>query len=106
LCSPVPRRSRFVIVPLCASGRYSSTAAECATSCRMNDARPRPAEPSGDALLRPLTVRVRDACQLTGIGRSKLYLLIGEGQIETIKVGSITLIPMRSLERFLGLEDR
>jgi excisionase family DNA binding protein len=42
----------------------------------------------------PLTVRVREACRLTGIGRSKLYELIAADEIETIKVGSITLIPM------------
>ncbi|HEX8534408.1 MAG TPA: helix-turn-helix domain-containing protein [Allosphingosinicella sp.] len=52
----------------------------------------------------PLTVRVKEACRLTGIGRSKLYLLMKEGEIETIKVGSMTLIPMRSLEVFLHLE--
>ncbi len=52
--------------------------------------------------LKPITVRVREACRLTGIGRSKLYMLIAEGHIETIKVGSMTLIPMRSLEAFLG----
>jgi excisionase family DNA binding protein len=48
-------------------------------------------------------VRVKEACRLTGIGRSKLYLLMKEGEIETIKVGSMTLIPMRSLEEFLQL---
>lgn len=49
----------------------------------------------------PITVRIREACQLTGIGRSKLYMLIGEGYIETVKVGSMTLVTMRSLEAFL-----
>jgi excisionase family DNA binding protein len=49
----------------------------------------------------PLTVRVREACRLTGIGRSKLYELIAAEEIETIKVGTITLIPMVSLEQFL-----
>ncbi|MFN3325590.1 MAG: helix-turn-helix domain-containing protein [Bryobacteraceae bacterium] len=44
---------------------------------------------------------MREACRLTGMGRSKLYLLIREGHIETIKVGSMTLIPMRSLERLI-----
>ena len=38
---------------------------------------------------------------MTGIGRSKLYLLIAEGAIETIKVGSMTLIPVASLEAFI-----
>lgn len=49
----------------------------------------------------PLTVRVREACRLTGIGRSKLYELISAGEIEIIKVGTITLIPIASLTRFL-----
>jgi excisionase family DNA binding protein len=52
----------------------------------------------------PLTVRVRDACRLTGIGRSKLYMLISEGHIEVRKVGNMTLIPMRSLEAFLRVD--
>lgn len=48
-----------------------------------------------------ITVRIRDACRMTGIGRSKLYELIGAGKISTIKVGSITLIPVASLKLFL-----
>ena len=51
----------------------------------------------------PLTVRVREACRLTGIGRSKLYELIAGGDIDIIKVGSITPIPMSSLQRFVDL---
>jgi excisionase family DNA binding protein len=50
---------------------------------------------------KPITVRIKDACRMTGIGRSKLYLLIAEGAIDTIKVGSMTLIPVASLEAFL-----
>lgn len=50
----------------------------------------------------PITVRIKDACRMTGIGRSKLYLLIADGEIETLKVGSMTLIPVASLEAFLG----
>ena len=49
----------------------------------------------------PLTVRVKEACRLTGIGRSKLYELIAADEIETVKVGTITLIPMASLKHFL-----
>lgn len=54
-------------------------------------------------VLEPITVRVREACRLTGIGRSKLYMLIEEGHIEVVKVGSMTLITMRSLRSFLGV---
>jgi excisionase family DNA binding protein len=49
----------------------------------------------------PITVRIKDACRMTGIGRSKLYLLIAEGRIETVKIGSMTLIPVASLEAFV-----
>ena len=49
----------------------------------------------------PITVRVREACRLTGIGRSKLYELIAAGEIEIIKVGTITLVPVASLTRYL-----
>jgi excisionase family DNA binding protein len=51
----------------------------------------------------PLTVRVSESCRLTGIGRSKLYELIKARQIETIKVGAMTLIPFASLKAFLGV---
>ena len=54
-----------------------------------------------DSVFRPLAVRVREACRLTGIGRSKLYELIGAGEIKIVKVGTITLIPIQSLESFL-----
>jgi excisionase family DNA binding protein len=53
------------------------------------------------AQISPLSVRVKQACQLIGIGRSKLYELIAAGEIETIKVGAATLIPMSSLVRLL-----
>jgi excisionase family DNA binding protein len=46
-------------------------------------------------------VRIRDACRLTGIGRSKLYELIAAGEIEIVKVGTISLVPMASLTSFL-----
>ncbi len=57
--------------------------------------------PRADAELKPLAVRVREACRLTGIGRSKLYELIAAGEIRIIKVGSITLIPFAGLQEFL-----
>jgi len=56
---------------------------------------------AGNAVSRPLAVRVPEACRLTGIGRSKLYELIAAGEIRVIKVGSITLIPWAALQQFL-----
>jgi excisionase family DNA binding protein len=59
-----------------------------------------------DAVFRPLAVRIREACRLTGIGRSKLYELIGAGEIRIVKVGTITLIPVQSLQNFLELRKK
>jgi excisionase family DNA binding protein len=54
-----------------------------------------------ECLLRPIAMRVQEACRLTGIGRSKLYELIAAGEIEIVKVGTIALIPIASLTDFL-----
>ncbi|WP_374593642.1 helix-turn-helix domain-containing protein [Sphingosinicella sp.] len=55
----------------------------------------------------PITVRIPEACRITGIGRSKLYELIKAGDIPTIKVGSMTLVPIKGLEGFLeGVEKK
>ena len=50
----------------------------------------------------PITVRIKDACRMTGIGRSKLYLLIAEGKVETVKIGSMTLVRVASIEALLN----
>lgn len=49
----------------------------------------------------PLSVRISVAAAMLGIGRTKLYELIGAGEIELIKVGKVSLIPMRALEDFV-----
>lgn len=49
----------------------------------------------------PLTVRVPTAVRLTGISRSKLYELIASGDVDIVKIGSVTLITVSSLERLI-----
>jgi excisionase family DNA binding protein len=49
----------------------------------------------------PLCVRVNVAARMIGIGRTKLYELIGNGEVEAIKVGNATLIPTASLSAFV-----
>lgn len=49
-----------------------------------------------------ITLRIPEACRATGIGRSKLYELIKVGEIDTIKIGRITLIPVTSIERLIA----
>lgn len=48
-----------------------------------------------------ITVKISVAVQMTGISRTKMYELIKDGQIEAIKVGTATLVPVDSLRRFL-----
>nr|WP_292974067.1 helix-turn-helix domain-containing protein [Novosphingobium sp.] len=50
----------------------------------------------------PLAVRIPDAVRMTGIGRSKLYELIASGDLDAIKVGRCTLVPMESLRALLS----
>jgi hypothetical protein len=51
--------------------------------------------------IEPLTVRIPVAVQLTGIGRSKLYEMIKSGDVETVKIGTATLVTMASLRRLV-----
>lgn len=48
-----------------------------------------------------ISVRIKEACRITGIGRSKLYELIAAGEIKTVKVGSMTLIPINGLRALI-----
>lgn len=52
--------------------------------------------------MRPVAVRIPQAAAMLGIGRSKLYLCIAAGEIETIKVGRATLVPVDSLNAFVA----
>jgi excisionase family DNA binding protein len=49
----------------------------------------------------PLCVRVNVAAQMIGIGRTKFYQLISDGEVEVIKVGNATLITTASLSAFV-----
>jgi excisionase family DNA binding protein len=71
--------------------------------------RRRPISPTTErpaADLRPISVRIPVAVQLTGISRSKLYELIKDGSVQTVKVGSSTLIPIGSLEQFIDANKK
>lgn len=49
----------------------------------------------------PLLVSVGEACYLLRIGRTKLYELMAEGQIETRKISSRRHIVRASLDRLM-----
>jgi excisionase family DNA binding protein len=45
----------------------------------------------------PICVRVNDAANMIGIGRTKLYELIAAGEVETVKLGKATRVTTASL---------
>ena len=49
-----------------------------------------------------LAYPIREACTVSGIGRTKIYGLIAEGKLEARQCGGRTLIPAESLKAFLG----
>lgn len=49
-----------------------------------------------------LAYTIAEACHAVGIGRTKLYELIGKGRVETRKIGARTVIPAESLRALIG----
>lgn len=45
---------------------------------------------------------VNQACSVLGIGRTKLYEMIGEGRISSVQIGRSRRIALHELERFCG----
>ena len=51
--------------------------------------------------MEPIAVRIPEAIRLTGMSRSRLYDLMGSGEIEFVKVGASTLVLVASLRQFV-----
>jgi excisionase family DNA binding protein len=47
--------------------------------------------------MEPVTVTIADTQRVTGLGRTKLYELIGAGRLQTIKIGRRTLVKTDSI---------
>jgi len=56
---------------------------------------------SGHASVEPISVKIPEAVRLTGLSRSRIYELMGTGEIEFAKIGSSTLILVRSLRQLI-----
>lgn len=52
----------------------------------------------------PLTLSIKDAAKLLGLGRSTIYRLIGDRQLETVKVGRRTLIKTASIRSVVDVQ--
>ncbi|WP_324741590.1 excisionase [Tsuneonella sp. CC-YZS046] len=50
----------------------------------------------------PITTTIEGAKKATGLGTTTIYALIGDGRLETIKVGRRTLVKTKSIRALLG----
>jgi excisionase family DNA binding protein len=87
-------------VELCANRRpreIQSTRENWRTTVTSQFIRSEAAEPSTMPFAQRLTCTIDDACEVTGLGRTKLYELIGAGRIVTTTIGRRRLVVVRSL---------
>jgi len=63
-----------------------------------------PVQPPKEAV-EPLTMSIKDAARLLGLGRSTIYRLMGEGHLHPVKIGNRTLIKMASIRRIAEGQD-
>lgn len=52
--------------------------------------------------MEPITTTIDGTKKVTGLGTTKIYELIGEGKLETVKVGRRTLVKTKSIRVLLG----
>lgn len=48
--------------------------------------------------MKPVTVTVENALRLSGLGRTKLYEMMNQGRLKTVKIGRRRLVVFASLE--------
>lgn len=48
----------------------------------------------------PINLSIIDAARALGVGRSKLYELVNAGQLDTVKLGTRTLVRVASIRAF------
>jgi len=49
-----------------------------------------------------ISVTVDEACHITGLGRTKIYELIGQQKLKTVAIGRRRLVLYDSIEALLG----
>jgi len=52
-----------------------------------------------------LTLSVREASRVTGLGKTTLFKLINTGELHRVKVGKRTLIRFKDLQKLVASEN-
>jgi excisionase family DNA binding protein len=59
--------------------------------------------PTRGGFMDPITVTIDEAKRVSGLGHTTVFKLIGEGKLDTVKVGRRTLVKMDSLRQLLAV---
>mgnify|MGYP006277678001 CR=1 FL=1 len=62
--------------------------------------------PSGPVALNAIACPITTVCRVAGLGRTKLYELLAEGEITAVKVGRRTIVKLSSLQEFLARQPQ
>ena len=60
---------------------------------------------AADAALPKVGYSMKEACEITGLGKSTLWEAVGDGTLKCFKVGRRTLFSLKHLEDFMALYD-
>lgn len=55
--------------------------------------------------MEPLAISIGDATKVLGLGRTSIYAMIGDGRLETFKLGRRTLIKTASIRRLVDSQN-
>ena len=81
--------------------RYHRREKTCGQQSQVSLSAPKATKLSTMPFVQRLTCTIDDACEVTGLGRTKLYELIGTGRIVTTTIGRRRLVVVRSLVALL-----
>lgn len=79
--------------------RYNRRVETSGQQSRVSLSAPKAAKPGTMPFAQRLTCTIDDACEVTGLGRTKLYELIGARRIVTTTIGRRRLVVVRSTRR-------
>lgn len=50
----------------------------------------------------PLLIDIKETCRTLSLGRTKVYELMNRGDLQTVKLGTRTLVRYESVKRLVG----
>jgi excisionase family DNA binding protein len=57
------------------------------------------------AHIHKLAYSIREACEASSLGKTKIYALIGAGKLQSVRIGGRTVIPAESLNALIRGES-